>query len=97
MGPSEVRREHEMTNLTERKAMADVDRMAMEAIASDCDEIDGWGFTRPSEVIGVVGDAIGGELEAIKSISRLNAMNLIDICTIDNTLWMRPEIFEQFC
>ena len=85
-----------MTNV-ERMVTSYIDLTAMEAIASDCDEIEGWGFTRPSEVVGVVGDAIGGELEAIKAISRLNTMNVIDICVIDDTLWVRPEVFETFC
>ena len=90
MGPSEVRREHEMTNLT------NIERKAMEIICNDCDELDGWGFTRPSDACEVVAKEIG-QFDAIKVMSRLHAMDLLDICTIDDTLWVKPEVFGQFC
>lgn len=79
-----------MTNLNENE------RKAMSAICADCDEIDGWGFTHPSDAFEVVAKAVG-ESVAVKLLDRLNDKNIIDVCVIDDTLWVRPELFEQFC
>lgn len=77
--------------------MNENERMAMEAICADCDELDGWGFTRPTDMVVALvkkfndGNVVGGY------IADLMHKNMIDVDVMDDTVWVSPEIFAEYC
>ena len=81
----------EMTNLN------DNERKALGAICADCDELDGWGFTRIADMILAVmrefdnGQVVGGY------ISDLMKKNLIDVDAKEDEVWVSPKVFEAYC
>lgn len=80
-----------MTKLNENE------NKALSAICDDCDELDGYGFTRVGDaliaLIGVFGDpkVAGGY------ITDLIKKNLIEFDLHEDEVWVNPDVFEQFC
>lgn len=83
---------------TEMIKLNDNEAKAMRAICQDCDEIDGYGFTRISNMCEAVAIAFDRNYhKAGGYISALLDKNLIDMCVIDDEVWVAPDVFEQFC
>lgn len=72
----------------------DIQKKALKLLVADCDEIDGWGFTTPSEAFIAVSDEIDN---AEDILNQLDSMEAIEVDTFDDTLWVRPEVYDQFC
>lgn len=71
---------------------------ALSVICADCDELDGWGFTRPSMVIDSLAEAFNNNYRVMGGyLKDLIDKNLIDYNTFDDELWVYPEYFEQYC
>lgn len=79
-----------MKNLNENETKA------LEAICADCDEIDGWGFNRPSDAYEAVANEIGA-YDALSVLYSLEEKGAIELCLIDDTLWVRQEVYATFC
>lgn len=81
-----------MKNLNENEAKA------MRAICADCDEIDGYGFTRPADMAWALFEAFDRNAHVAGGyITSLSDKGLIELDMVDNTVWVEPEVFEQFC
>ena len=72
----------------------DIQKAALNALVADCDEIDGWWFTTPSDAFVAVSDEID---DAENVLEQLDSMEAIEIDEFDDTLWVRPEVYDQFC
>ena len=76
--------------------MNDNETKAIRAICDDCDELDGWGFTRPGHMVAALlkvfrsGEVAGGYIRDLMD------KNVIDVDFRDDTVWVRPEIFEIY-
>lgn len=83
-----------MENLNKNEAKV------LRAICEGCDEIDGWGFHRPSmmmrdvlqvfERVENLGQVAGGY------VRDLIEKDLIEFNAYDDEVWVRPEVFSQF-
>lgn len=84
-----------MTKLNENEAKV------LRAICEGCDEIDGWGFHRPSMMMVDVMKAFEGSKNQGQVVGGyirdLIEKDLIEFNAYDDEIWVRPEIFEQFC
>ena len=81
-----------MKNLNENETKA------MRAICADCDEIDGWGFTRIGHMVAALMDEFDNNGQRVGGyIATLLDKNLIDVCAEDNEVWVKPETFEAYC
>ncbi len=85
-----VRREHTMS-------MSTKEAVALEAICADCDEIDGWGFNRPSDAFVAVLEKLDDAEVANETLHSLMEKDLIEVDLIDDTLWVRPVVYARFC
>ena len=73
---------------------SEIQKKALSAIVAYCDYIDGWGFTTPSEAFIAVSEELDNAEDILK---QLDSMEAIEIDTFDDTLWVRPEVYDQFC
>lgn len=88
-----------MTNLNDKE------RKVLSAICNDCDELDGWGFTRPSGMMVALARSLGNEFGNGSEwgnriggyITDLIKKNLIELDLREDEVWVSPEVFEQFC
>lgn len=79
-----------MKHLNENEAKA------MKVICADCDEIDGYGFTRPKDmVMALVKEFKNGQV-AGGYIADLMEKGFIEVDVVDDTVWVEPEIFEAY-
>lgn len=86
-----------MTTAETIKNLNENERRAMRVICSDCDEIDGYGFTRPIDmVIALVNEFKNGNV-AGGYITDLIDKNLIEVDVHDDTVWVEPDVYEEFC
>ena len=73
----------------------------LRAICAGCDDIDGWGFHRPSMMM----VDVMGEFDGVKNqgqvvggyIRDLIDKGLIEFNAYDDEVWVRPEVFETYC
>lgn len=71
------------------------ERKAMRAICWDCDDIDGYGFTRPADmVLAVTAEFDNNGQVAGGYIRDLIEKNLIDMT--DDEVWVEPDVFAEF-
>lgn len=81
-----------MTNLNDNETKA------MRAICTDCDEIDGWGFTRIGEMVIAIANVFDGNFQRAGAyLKDILDKGLIDMCVEDNEVWVEPEVFEAYC
>ena len=81
------------------------ERKVLSAICNDCDELDGWGFTRPSGMMVALmrnlGEEFGSGAKKGMSIgayvSDLMKKNLVDLDLQEDEVWVRPDVFEAYC
>lgn len=81
--------------ISEEKAKS-IETVAMEAICADCDEIDGYGFTRPGHMVMALVDVFEDAKEAGEQIWRLMEKGLIEVDTFDDTVWIEPEVYKAY-
>lgn len=80
------------TNLNENE------RKALSAICADCDEIDGYGFTRIPDMAWALFNAFDRNGQVAGGyITDLRDKGLIDIDAAEDEVWVDPEVYEQFC
>lgn len=71
---------------------------ALKAICNDYDEIDGYGFTRPADMAWALFEAFDHNGQVAGGyITSLVDKGLIELDMVDNTVWVSPEVYEQFC
>lgn len=71
------------------------ERKALETIVDGCDEIDGWGFHRPSLVMDDLVRELGNPHVVGGYLRDLIDKDLIEFDTIDDTIWVSPEVYEE--
>lgn len=85
------RREYDMKTLTTKE------QVTFEHICEDCDELDGWGFTRPSFLF--AGEAPNGA-EAMKNLVTnmvsLDDKGYIEFNFVEDEIWVNPELFASY-
>ena len=70
---------------------------AIKAICDDCDDIDGYGFTRVTNMVLALmrvfnnGQVVGGY------ISDLMDKGLIEVEVGEDEVWVNPDIYEAYC
>lgn len=80
-----------MKNLNENEAKA------LRAICDDCDELDGWGFTRISPMVLAVMAAFDNNGQVAGGYIRdLMDKNLIEADAHEDTVWIEPDVFAEF-
>lgn len=70
---------------------------AMKAICADCDELDGYGFTRPTDMVVALAKEFGNGQVAGGYLADLMEKNLIEVDVFDDTVWVEPDVFEAYC
>lgn len=71
--------------------------LAMKAICADCDDIDGYGFTRVDDmVLALVHQFKNGQVSG-GYITDLADKGLIEVDYHEDTVWIDPEVFETYC
>lgn len=89
---SQVLRERMMINLNENE------EKMLRAICEGCDEIDGWGFHRPSMVVQDLIKLFDYKAKVAGGYLRdLIDKDLIEFDRYDDTIWVRPEVYSEFC
>jgi hypothetical protein len=79
-----------MLNVTEKRIMT--------AIVADCDEIEGWGFTRVGSMVNAAVDVIDGNYQRVGGyITDLIHKGLIEADLTSDEVWIAPEVFEAYC
>lgn len=83
------------------KKLNENETKVLRTICEGCDEIDGWGFHRPSmlmvdvmrEFDGVEnkGQVVGGYIRDLMD------KNLIEFNAIDDEVWVSPDVYERYC
>jgi hypothetical protein len=73
--------------------------IAIRTICDDCDELDGYGFNRPSDVVEALMEALDlpNKKAAGAYMTDLEKKGLIDINTYDDEIWVNPDVFEKYC
>lgn len=73
--------------------------IAIKAICDDCDELDGYGFNRPKDVVEVLMEALDlpNKKAAGAYMADLEKKGLIDIDTFEDEIWVNPDVFEKYC
>lgn len=87
-------RENEMA-ISEEKAKS-METLAMEVICANCDEIDGYGFTRPVSMVMALVDVFQDGFEVGRQVKKLIDKNLIEVDVIDDTVWVEPEVYKAY-
>ena len=77
-------------------ALTAAERDALTIIVADCDDIDGWGFTRP-EVIADVLMASDDMDAANKAVRALIDADIVTLNPVEREIWVTPEAFAAFC
>ena len=72
------------------------EKRAMRAICDDCDDIDGYGFTRMGDMAYALLSEFGNSHVAGGYMSDLDEKGLIDICYDDNEVWVSPNVFAEY-
>lgn len=71
--------------------------LAMEAICADCDDIDGYGFTRPASMVLALVKVFHNGYTAGGYIADLMEKNLIEVDVLDDTVWVDHEVYAAYC
>lgn len=72
------------------------EKRALSVICNDCDEMDGWGFTRPAYVVPALVKAFDGNAHRAGGYFRdLAEKGCID--HFDDEVWVRPDVFAAYC
>lgn len=80
------------------KHLNDNERKALEAVCYDCDNLDGWGFTRIWDMCEAVAKAFDNNYQRAGGyIKVLKEKRLIDIHASEDEAWVSPEVFGEFC
>lgn len=79
------------------KNLSENERRAMSAICADCDEIDDWGFDRPSDAYAAAFGEFNSDKVTSDTLNSLMEKDVIEIDLIDDTLWVKPEVYASFC
>lgn len=70
---------------------------AIKAICADCDDIDGYGFTRVADMmLALVNEFKNGQV-AGGYVTDLMDKGLIDVDDHEDEVWVEPEVFEAYC
>lgn len=78
--------------------MSDNEKKALSAICNDCDELDGWGFTRIADMVMAVCAEFGNNAQVAGGyISDFIAKGIIELDEIGNEVWVKPEIYAEYC
>ena len=73
------------------------EKRALEAICADCDNLDGWGFTRLWDMCEAVAQEFKYNYQVAGGyIKALMDKRLIDVDKHDDEVWVRPEVYELF-
>lgn len=81
-----------MMNLSENETKA------IRAICKDCDDIEGYGFTRIPDMVYALSVAFEEQMWRVGEFIRImTEKNLIDIIYDENEVWVEPEVYKQFC
>lgn len=86
-----------MTIMETIKGLNESERKAMSVICADCDDIEGYGFTLPSHMALALVDEFKNANVAGGYISDLLEKGLIEIDFYDETVWVEPEVYAEFC
>lgn len=79
------------------ESLNDNERKAMSVICGDCDDLDGYGFTRPGDMALALIKEFGNGQVAGGYISDLIERGLIEVDLTENEVWIDPEVYTQFC
>ena len=78
-------------------ALNDNEKRALKAICDDCDDLDGWGFTRVSSVANVLADVFDGNPQRAGGyIKCLADKGYVDVNVFDDEVWVNPDVFVQY-
>lgn len=70
----------------------------LRAICEDCDDIDGWGFNRPSMCVQKLIELFDYKAKVAGGYLRdLIDKDLIEFDRYEDTIWVRPEVYAEFC
>lgn len=74
------------------------ERIAIEAICADCDDLDGWGFTRLWDMCEAVAEAFENNYQRAGGyVKALMDKNLIEVNKEEDEVWVSPDVYELFC
>lgn len=70
---------------------------AIKAIVADCDDLDGWGFTRTASMTNAVADEFDGNYQRAGGyIADLIEKGLVEADLACDEVWIAPEVFEEY-
>lgn len=92
-----------MANMSETiKNLNETERALMQAICDDCDDLDGWGFDRPVDVVTVLVTELvvkgrdKSENAAGAYLTDFIKKGLIEFYQLEDEVWVDPEVFAAF-
>lgn len=86
-----------MAKKTNTENLNENERKAMTAICDDCDDLDGWGFDRPSDMMLALLDAFDGNPHRAGGyLKDLIDKGLVEIEPYEDEVWINPDVFEEF-